>query len=168
VTTVHLGLGANLGDRAAALSAAVSALGELPGCELQRVSSRYETEPWSGSPPPSYLNMAVALRTMLSPRDLHAYCLAIEARLGRVRGERWAPRTIDIDLILWGSRVVSEPGLLLPHPGFRDRRFVLVPLAELAPMTVDPVTGLTVCKLLDRCPDESSVVAWRGGFVEVP
>jgi 2-amino-4-hydroxy-6-hydroxymethyldihydropteridine diphosphokinase len=155
---VHVGLGSNLGDRAAALSGAAAALAALPGCAPGRVSSVYETEPWGVHEQPAFLNMAMELVTTLPPQDLLDHCHDIERRLGRVRRERWEPRRIDLDLILWNGLVVTGPALTLPHPAFRERRFVLVPLAEIAPEALDPVTGRTVRELLEQCRDRSSVV----------
>lgn len=145
-TTVAIALGANLGDRRAHLEAAVERLSaHLTGL---RLSSLIETEPVDvpGDQPP-YLNGAVVGETTLGPRELLDVMLGIEAQLGRTRPARHAPRTLDLDLILYGDRQLDEPGLTVPHPAFRDRRFVLTPLAEIAPDLRDPVTGLTIAQL---------------------
>lgn len=131
--TAFLALGGNLGDRAGALARALAALGRLPGTEVAAVSSLYATAPVGPVPQPEFLNAAAELRTRLGPRELLAACLGIEADLGRVRTVRWGPRTIDLDLLLYGDLRLDEPGLVLPHPRLISRAFVLVPLAEIAP-----------------------------------
>lgn len=146
---VAIALGANLGDRAGQIAQAANALaGVVSGL---RVSSLHETEPVGVAPPhPSYLNAAAAGWTDLAPRALLDRMLAIERDLGRSRPHANAPRTIDLDLILYDALVLDEPGLQVPHPRFRDRPFVLGPLAEVAPDMRDPVTGLRVEELLAR------------------
>jgi len=148
-TRVAVALGANLGDRQGQMQQAVEAL----RCLLDdvSVSSLHDTAPVGVKlPHPNYLNAAVTGLTRLSPRALLAHLLEIERALGRVRPHVNAPRTIDLDLILYGDVIVDEPALTLPHPRFRDRQFVLGPLAEIAPAMVDPQTGLTVESLLLR------------------
>jgi len=139
-----IGLGANLGDRAANLRAAISALREAPGVAVERVSSFIETRPRGGPPQPDFLNAAAQLETDLAPRDLLRALLTIESRLGRVRGERWGPRAIDLDLLLYDDETVSEPGLRVPHPHMHERLFVLEPLCEIAPDAVHPVLGMDI------------------------
>jgi 2-amino-4-hydroxy-6-hydroxymethyldihydropteridine diphosphokinase len=143
----YVGLGANLGDREGTIGRAVSLLGEEDAVEVVAVSTLRETEPWGPVAQPRFLNGAVALETELGTRALLDLLLEIEQRLGRVRSERWGPRTIDLDLLLYGDAVVDEPGLTLPHPRLHERRFALEPLAELAPDTVVPGRG-TVGELL--------------------
>lgn len=124
-----LGLGANLGDRMATLSRAVAGLPDVVA-----VSSLYETEPVGGPPgQPAYLNLVVELETDLSPRDLLGLAHELEAAAGRVRGVRFGPRTLDVDVLLVGDLVVDDPDLVVPHPRMRERRFVMVPLTEIAP-----------------------------------
>src|SRR6266542_2170675 len=132
-TTVRafLGLGSNLGDRLGALRAAVDLLAAVPGVRVVRSSRVYETEP-VGPRQPDYLNAVVEVATVLSPRELLDACLEVERRLGRVRRERWGPRTIDVDVLTYGDREVDEPGLEVPHPRMHERGFVLAPLLELA------------------------------------
>lgn len=144
--TVAIALGANLGDRRAHLEAAVELLAaSLTGI---RVSSLIETEPVDvPSAQPPYLNGVVVGVTTLGPRELLGVLMGIETRLGRTRPSHHAPRTVDLDLILYGDRQIDEPGLTVPHPAFRTRRFVLEPLAEVGPDLRDPVTGLTVREL---------------------
>ena len=136
MTRAYVGLGSNLGDREATIRAAVAA---LPG--VVAVSSLRETEPVGPVEQPPFLNGAVALETELSPRELLDVLLAVERELGRERRERWGPRTIDLDLLLYGDRVVDEPGLSLPHPRLHERRFALEPLAELDPELAVPGRG---------------------------
>jgi 2-amino-4-hydroxy-6-hydroxymethyldihydropteridine diphosphokinase len=142
-------LGSNLGDRAAHLDRARVALTLLPSTRLAAVSSVEETAPLGAMAQPPYLNQMVALDTSLAPEALLAALHAIERAQGRRRGERWGPRTIDLDLLLYDERVVEEPGLVVPHPHLHERRFALEPLAELAPDALVPGKG-TVTALLDE------------------
>ncbi len=128
----YVGLGANLGDREATLGSALAALAQLEGVEVVAVSSFRETDPVGYLEQPRFLNAAVALETSLAPRELLDGLLAIERELGRVReGPRFGPRTIDLDLLLYGGDTIDEPGLAVPHPRLAERRFVLEPLEEL-------------------------------------
>lgn len=144
---VLLSLGSNLGDRDAYLSEAVSALAALPGVAVVATSSRHETEPVGERNQPSFLNMAAEIETERAPLELLNAVKAIESHLGRQPTYRWGPRVIDIDLILWGQCRFESETLTLPHPAFRERAFVLEPLAEIAPGAIDPVTGMTVAQL---------------------
>ena len=130
-----MGLGANLGDREETLRRAVELLAAEPGIEVVAVSSLRETEPVGYVDQPAFLNGACAVETELSPRDLLDRLLAIERALGRERGKgpRWGPRTIDLDLLLYGQETVEEPGLTVPHPRLSERSFALEPLVELDP-----------------------------------
>lgn len=127
----YLGLGANLGDRLANLERAVELLAVTPGTRVLRSSRVYETEPVGGPEQPPHLNAVVEIATELAPRGLLAACGRIEAELGRVRAERWGPRTIDVDILTYGRETIREPDLVVPHPRMHERGFVLVPLAEL-------------------------------------
>ncbi len=145
-TRVAIALGSNLGDRETYLRRGVDALrGSLTNL---RVSSFVETEPVGVVGQPPYLNGVLVADTTLSPRALLELLLATEHQFGRVRPFDRAPRTLDLDLILYGDSVITEPDLYVPHPRFRERRFVLEPLAELAPEMVDPVTSRTIAELL--------------------
>jgi 2-amino-4-hydroxy-6-hydroxymethyldihydropteridine diphosphokinase len=138
VARVYIGLGSNLGDREAALRGALHLLGD----DVVAVSSFRETDPVGYLDQPRFLNAAAALETQLQPRALLERLLEVERELGRTRdGPRFGPRTIDLDLLLYGDRVIDEPGLVVPHPRLAERRFVLEPLAELDPDLVVPGRG---------------------------
>jgi len=124
-------LGSNVGDRAAHLAHARFRLGALPGTRLVAASRVEETAPIGPIAQPPYLNQMVVLETSLSPAELLAYCLAIEAERGRERGERWGPRTLDLDIVRYGKRSVREPGLTIPHPELPNRDFWQREIAEL-------------------------------------
>jgi 2-amino-4-hydroxy-6-hydroxymethyldihydropteridine diphosphokinase len=144
---VHVGIGANLGDRLATLRSAVGDLAALG--RLVARSSVWETE--AVGPPPDYLNAVVELETALEPEPLLDALLAIEERHGRVRNAgRDAPRTLDLDILLWGDRVVEGPRLELPHPRLAERGFVLEPLAEVAPEAIHPLLHRTIGELRAR------------------
>jgi 2-amino-4-hydroxy-6-hydroxymethyldihydropteridine diphosphokinase len=151
MTTVYLGLGANLGDRRANIDAALALLRAHPRVRVGAVSSFIDTDPVGGPPgQPVYLNGAARIETDLAPADLLAELKRIERRLGRRGGPQWGPRPVDLDILLYGDCVVDEPDLVIPHMGLRERRFVLAPLAQIAPDARDPATGLTVRELLAR------------------
>jgi 2-amino-4-hydroxy-6-hydroxymethyldihydropteridine diphosphokinase len=142
VTRAYVGLGANLGPREITIQRAVTLLAAEEGIELVEQSRLRETDPVGVVDQPGFLNGVVALDTTLSPRELLDVLLRVERELGRTRdGERWGPRTIDLDLLLHGSHVVDEPGLHVPHPRLHERRFALEPLAELAPDLEIPGRG---------------------------
>jgi 2-amino-4-hydroxy-6-hydroxymethyldihydropteridine diphosphokinase len=143
VTRAYVGLGANLGDRERTLRAAVEALGAEPGIEVVGVSRFRDTEPVGVLDQPRFLNGAAALETELPPRELLERLLEVERRFGRDRGaERpQGPRTLDLDLLLYGAETIDEPGLVVPHPRLHERRFALEPLAELAPGLEVPARG---------------------------
>ncbi len=151
----YVGLGSNLGDRAAYLLLGLSALSRLPKTHLLRLSPVYETDP-VGPPQPPYLNMVAELETELSPKGLLAEMLRIEKALGRERRERWGPRTLDLDLLLYGDLVLEEAGLSVPHPRLHERAFVLVPLLDLLPEGRHPLLGQSFAELLASL-DASSV-----------
>jgi 2-amino-4-hydroxy-6-hydroxymethyldihydropteridine diphosphokinase len=142
VPRAFVGLGANLGDRDAALRRAVELLGEHDGVDVVAVSAVRETEPVGVLDQPRFLNAACVVDTTLVPRALLDVLLEVERALGRVRGaERYGPRTIDLDLLVYGGEVVDEPGLVVPHPRLHERRFALEPLLDLDPGLVVPGRG---------------------------
>lgn len=158
-TLALVAIGANLGDRLATIRAAVEHIAQIEGVRLLAQSSVYDTAPVGPPDQPRYLNAAVAVATRRGPRELLAELLAVEATLGRERdGSRWTARTIDLDLVLFGECVLAEGDLQVPHPRFRERAFVLLPLAEIAGGARDPVTGERLESLLRACPGRSDAV----------
>ncbi len=145
----YIGLGSNLGDRAAALDAAIEAIAATPGIAVTATSRVRDTEPVGVAGQPRFLNAVLEIETRLAPATLLARLLEIEAKLGRVRAERWGPRIIDLDLLLYGTRSIDSDRLTVPHPRLAERLFVLEPLAELCPNVRVPGTGRTVSQLLD-------------------
>jgi 2-amino-4-hydroxy-6-hydroxymethyldihydropteridine diphosphokinase len=142
VTRAYIGLGTNLGDRAAMLRAALEQLAAEPGIEVVGVSPVHETEPVGMTDQPRFLNAAAAVETELPPREVLDRLLGIERRLGRTRdGPRFGPRTIDLDLLLYGDELIDEPGLEVPHPRLHERLFALEPLLELNPQLELPGRG---------------------------
>lgn len=133
MTEAFLGLGSNLGARAETLAAALRHLHRPPVLEIAAVSSVYETKAVGLTDQPDFLNLVARIQTSLPPHELLRACLEVEASLGRVRTERWGPRTIDIDVLTYGEERLSDPLLTLPHPRMLERAFVLAPLAEIAP-----------------------------------
>lgn len=155
---VYIAMGSNLGDRWAYLKSAVEGLGELALDGRVEVSSIYETEPWGPIVQGPFLNGVVRMWTALTPYELHSALFQLEERLGRTGREvRWGPREIDLDILLYGDRIVKTLQLEIPHPRMLERRFVLVPLAELEPGAFIPGSGLTVIQALERCPDRGWV-----------
>lgn len=164
--TVYLGVGTNLGDRRSHIDHAVDRLSGLPGSRLVAVATVIETGPVGPIEQGGYLNTVVAIETSLSPLDLLDHLHAIERERGRDRAseQRWGPRTLDLDILLYGDQRVDEPGLIVPHKRLGERAFVLVPLAELAPELRVPGTGHTVRELLAALPgDETGQHASAGG-----
>jgi 2-amino-4-hydroxy-6-hydroxymethyldihydropteridine diphosphokinase len=139
--TAFVGIGSNLGDREGNLRRAVELLSAEDGIDVVAVSEIRETDPVGPVEQGPFLNAAIRIKTDLGPRELLERLLAVEQRLGRVRRERWGPRTIDLDLLLYGDEVVDEPGLTVPHPRLHERRFALEPLADLAPSLEIPGRG---------------------------
>lgn len=154
---VFVSLGSNLGDRRAHLEHGLAALAALPRTECVAVSPVYETDPVGPPPQGPYLNAVAWLRTDLEPRPLLEALLEAERSAGRERGARWAARTLDLDLLLYGDRRIDEPGLRVPHPRLAERPFVLEPLCDLAADRVHPELGEAVEVLAARVRDPAAV-----------
>lgn len=147
---VFAGIGGNVGDSARTLKAAVSRIERESGVRITAASPVYRNPPVGPQDQPDYLNAVVELEVQLSPQDLLSRFLAIEAEFGRVRVIRWGPRTLDLDILTYGDRVVDEPGLTIPHPHMHERSFVLVPLADLNPHAVHPVLNRRYCDMAEH------------------
>lgn len=132
-TRAYVGIGGNIGDPRATMATALHMLDADRDVSVVSVSSLYKTPPWGITDQPDFLNAAAALSTTLNPRDLLALCLETERVLHRVRDQRWGPRSVDLDVLIFGDVEIDEPGLELPHPRMMDRAFVLVPLLEIEP-----------------------------------
>jgi len=154
--TAYLLIGGNLGNRKENLSKAVSLINEQCG-SLTRSSSIYETEAWGITDQPSFLNQALEISTSLTARQLMRKVLKIEEELGRVRKEKLGPRIIDIDILLFENEIHDLRFLKIPHPEMQNRRFVLVPLAEINSTLQHPVLKKTIAELLEECPDNLEV-----------
>lgn len=159
-TRAYLGLGGNLGEPAAAMAAALRALDAHAAVSAACVSSLYRTPPWGVTDQPDFLNAVAAVDTRLSARQLLELCLEVERGLKRIRAERWGPRAIDIDILLFGDRCIEEAGLQVPHPRMGERAFVLVPLAEIVPHVM--VGGRTAAERLAGL-EASDIVRLPGG-----
>jgi 2-amino-4-hydroxy-6-hydroxymethyldihydropteridine diphosphokinase len=160
--TVYLSLGSNLGARAKNLQEAIAALRKA-GIDVTRISSVYESEPLDYLDQPWFLNMAVEVETELTPAALLETLRGIETKMGSKKLIAKGPRLIDMDILLFGDEVIDAPELQVPHPRMHLRRFVLQPLAEIAPNARYAVSGLKVSEMLDRTPDKSAVRKFNGG-----
>ncbi|MGH9684994.1 MAG: 2-amino-4-hydroxy-6-hydroxymethyldihydropteridine diphosphokinase [Candidatus Acidiferrales bacterium] len=159
--TIFLSLGANVGDRERNIARAIEKLPEH-GIHVVRRSSLYETEPVEFLDQHWFLNCVVEAKTDLGPPQLLNALLQIERSLGRERFAPKGPRAIDIDILFFGSEVIQMPQLKIPHPRMADRKFVLVPFAEIAPSTLHPLSRKTIAELLVETPDNSDVRLWKG------
>ena len=156
--TVYLLLGSNLGNREKFIDDALKLLAERVG-EILQISGIYETDAWGKTDQPGFLNAAVEIITMLNPSQLLEAVLKIEADLGRVRYEKWGSRLIDIDIILYGGEIVNLVGQLhVPHPEMQNRKFVLVPMAEIAANVIHPILGHNISELLANLDDNLNVL----------
>ena len=157
----YVSIGTNLGDRAAQLEFALRSLGELPATRVAALSPIFETDPVGPPPQGAYLNAVVELATALAPRALLDALLAIERAAGRERSVRNAARALDLDLLLYGDRILDEPGLCVPHPRLAERAFILEPLAALAPDLVHPQLAEPIASLAARVRDPGAVRLWQ-------
>lgn len=157
MTSIYLSLGSNMGDRVAYLQQALTALSQLPKTQLIKTSSFYQTAPWGNLNQDDFINAVCQLETHLEPLDLLKACQRIEKDLNRVRKEHWGPRTIDIDILLYGQEVYESQTLTIPHPYMTQRAFVLVPLFELAGDIALPNQNMTVCEALSQLSSQEIV-----------
>jgi 2-amino-4-hydroxy-6-hydroxymethyldihydropteridine diphosphokinase len=153
----YLGIGSNLGQPAEQCREAVERIASASGITLLRCSSLYRTEPVGEKNQDDFVNAVAEVRTVLSPRLLLQALLQIEKEMGRVRATHWGPRIIDLDILLFGQEVVQEDDLIIPHPELHRRRFVLVPLCELASYVIHPAFGVSIRGLMQRLQDDSRV-----------
>jgi 2-amino-4-hydroxy-6-hydroxymethyldihydropteridine diphosphokinase len=156
-----VGIGTNLGDREANIDEALTRIEESLG-EILVTSSVYESEPWGFESKDKFLNMVVYIRTDLTPSGLLGRILMIEAQMGRIREDKeYKSRIIDLDILIYEDEILNEPSLEIPHPRIHERKFVLVPLCEIAPDIVHPVKRKTFRELLEECRDECEVVKFK-------
>jgi 2-amino-4-hydroxy-6-hydroxymethyldihydropteridine diphosphokinase len=148
----YIGLGSNLGNRLGNIRFALAAMGQMPGSSVIRMSAVYETEPLGNADQPKFLNAAVELETSLEPMVLLRSLQRVEQHMGRVRQVKWEPRVIDLDILYFGSQVIDDPDLKVPHPELSLRGFVLVPLCDLIPEFEDPVKSQKVKAMLKMIP----------------
>ena len=156
--SAFLGLGSNVGERQKFLTGAIEELKALQNVKVVWASSVYETDPFGNIDQPKFLNAAIEIETQLIPAELLKELKRIEQHVGRVSAERWGPREIDIDILVYDGLVVDEEPLKVPHVELAERKFVLVPLKEIAPDLVHPVSGMTISELANTCNDRSRVV----------
>jgi len=153
---VFIAIGSNLGDK---ISNCRRAIDEIAGfCEIVKVSSLYETEPVGNEDQPNFINSVAEIRTDLSPHELLTHLNRIEEKLGRVRSEKWGPRTIDLDIIFYGDQIIKDDNLIIPHPRAHLRRFVLEPICEIAPEFIHSEIKISVLELLKNLPDNKKVI----------
>ncbi len=157
MANVFIGLGSNIGDRKKNIAEAINLLSNSPDVKLEKTSSLYITEPIGYVGQDWFLNSVVEITTSLSPRDLLYQCQAIEEQMGRVRTMQWGPRIIDLDIILYGDEVIEDDELIIPHPNMHKRRFVLLPLVEIAPDVLHPKLNKTASELLQVLKDGHKV-----------
>ncbi|MCK4404209.1 MAG: 2-amino-4-hydroxy-6-hydroxymethyldihydropteridine diphosphokinase [candidate division Zixibacteria bacterium] len=157
MATVHVSLGSNLGDRFQHLRTAIEKIEESDKILIKEVSSVYESEPVGYENQRWFLNLVFEVQTSFDPLLLLEYLLAIEDQMGRKREEKWGARNIDLDLLLYDNLIVNSDRLTIPHPQMHQRRFVLIPLAQIAPQLLHPLLKKTVRQLLESCEDKSMV-----------
>jgi 2-amino-4-hydroxy-6-hydroxymethyldihydropteridine diphosphokinase len=157
---IYLGLGSNLGDKAGNLRRALTLLAAVPEVTIVRQSRFYETPPWGDVQQDTFLNAVAEMATTLDPRALLSRLKEIERQMGREPTRRWGPRIIDLDILLFNDVVVATPDLVIPHAHLRERAFMLVPLLELAPDLVDPLTRVPFKHYLESVPEKDAIKAW--------
>ena len=156
--TAYIGIGSNLGDKRHNCLTAIERIEQIPGCQLTGLSDWYLTKPVGVKGQDWYVNGVVSISTEIPPQALLRTLLDIETDMGRVRGERWESRIIDLDILLYGHEIISESDLTVPHPLMHLRKFVLVPLVQLDPDLIHPSLGLTMAELLRRIPNDGQEV----------
>lgn len=159
MNTAYLSIGTNMGDREEYLKLAIGSLRATEGVESVEASSIYETVPVGVTDQADFLNIVVRVETVLEPFELLAECQRIEQELGRVRTIRWGPRTADLDILLYNTDIIDSKTLSVPHPRMRERAFVLIPLTEIAPECIDPITGRPFRE--ESVMQEDGVVLWK-------
>ncbi len=152
-----LGIGSNMGDSASNCKDAVIRISNIEGITVLRVSSLYRTQPVGFEEQDWFANGVIEIRTSLIPHALMDVIHRVEREMGRIRVHKWGPRIIDIDILMYGQIIMDENGLVIPHPEYHKRRFVLVPLNEIAPCAIHPAFGISVKGLLDRLQDSNAV-----------
>jgi 2-amino-4-hydroxy-6-hydroxymethyldihydropteridine diphosphokinase len=152
-TIVYIGIGSNVGDKPFNCRYAIGKVGQLPGCHVTACSSIFKTEPEGVAEQDWYANCVVQVKVHQRPSKLLNGLLGIESDMGRIRKKRWGPRIIDLDLLLFGYDIIESDSLIIPHPLLHKRRFVLGPMAQLAPDLMHPVLKLTITQLLNRLPE---------------
>lgn len=155
-TPAYIGLGSNLGDRKANLTLAVELISVRIGAILKQ-SSVYETRAWGNTSQPDFFNQVILVSTKLSATECLTQLAEIEKNLGRIRTERWGPRSIDLDLLYYNKKIINTPDLIVPHPGIADRKFVLIPLVEISKDFVHPLLNKSNQQLLTECQDQLEV-----------
>ncbi len=159
MAVAYISLGSNLGHRESCIRKAIRLLGK--GCGVLKISSIYETEPVGCNNQPHFLNCAVKIETKLKPQELLAFAQHIENCLGRKRGMKFGPRTIDIDIIFYGDKAVNEENLVIPHPRAHERRFVLEPLKEIEPGLMHPALKKKIAALIENVKEQQKVAVYK-------
>ena len=160
----YIGLGSNLGDRVGHIEAAIKQISEHPDCQVLETAPLYETEPLGNESGGWFLNSVICVETILPPRELLELLFEIESSMGRRRDSHWAPRTIDLDILFYDQLTVNEGGLTIPHPQLHIRRFVLEPLAQIAPSLIHPVFKQNIYTLLANLQDPLKVVIFNNKY----
>lgn len=159
--TVNLGLGSNLGNKELNLSAAIGFFKRNKAVDVVKISSVYRTEPWGEKDQAEFLNLVFQIKTSMVPEDLLKFCNEVENKCGRMKSIKWGPRTVDVDILTYGDMILSLKDITIPHAFLTERRFVLVPFAEICPDCVIPGKNVTVKQALLSCPDRGRVVFYK-------